>query len=329
VATYKVIQDIEADDKLIGPLSMKQFVFACVAAGFGFVAFIVASKVIIYAAIPFLLPVLVFGVLAAPLGGDQSTEIWLAAKIRFLIKPRKRIWDQSGIKQLVTITAPKKIEQILTKNFSQQEVKSRLRALAETIDTRGWATKNVNLNLYGTPAYSVANSDRLIDMASLPQAVSDANVSAADDIMDYQNNPVAQHFNQIVNEASQAQRNQAFTLVSQASSHATKPQVISDSAQLASPINYQISQADTDALLTHANQEKKQEELEKPHHKQIKTPQQIADDKSKNNNAQANAPLKNPAIIELAKTDDLSVESIAHLASRKPKPNDEVVIRLR
>lgn len=109
MATYKVIQDIEADDKLFGPFSLKQFIFAGTAAGFAFLAFVVASKTVIYAAIPFLPFILVPAVLAAPLGRDQPTEVWLAAQIRFFLKPRKRIWDQSGLKELVTITVPKNL----------------------------------------------------------------------------------------------------------------------------------------------------------------------------------------------------------------------------
>ena len=39
MAVYKVIQDIEAEDKLLGPLTLKQFIFGAVAVGFAFVAF--------------------------------------------------------------------------------------------------------------------------------------------------------------------------------------------------------------------------------------------------------------------------------------------------
>ena len=92
MATYKVIQDIEADDKLFGPLSLKQFIFAGIAAGIAFLAFVVASKTTPYAAIPFVPFILVPAILAAPLGGNQSTEVWLAAQIRFFLKPRTRIW---------------------------------------------------------------------------------------------------------------------------------------------------------------------------------------------------------------------------------------------
>ena len=80
MATYKVIQDIEADDKLFGPLSLKQFIFAGTALGISFLAFVVASNTVIYAAIPFIPFILVPAILAAPLGRDQPTEIWLAAQ---------------------------------------------------------------------------------------------------------------------------------------------------------------------------------------------------------------------------------------------------------
>ncbi|MGH7158305.1 MAG: PrgI family mobile element protein [Candidatus Saccharimonadales bacterium] len=32
MATYKVIQDIEAEDKILGPLTLRQFIYAGVAA---------------------------------------------------------------------------------------------------------------------------------------------------------------------------------------------------------------------------------------------------------------------------------------------------------
>src|SRR5947209_164958 len=109
MATYKVIQDIEAEDKLVGPLSFRQFVYAGIAAICFYLSFLVITKHAAYIAIVFV-PIGAFsGFFAFPWGRDQPTEIWALAKIRFLLKPRRRIWDQSGIKELVTITAPKKI----------------------------------------------------------------------------------------------------------------------------------------------------------------------------------------------------------------------------
>ena len=79
MATYKVIQDIEAEDKLLGPLTLKQFVYAIIVVVCGFVAFKLAT-IGWYLALPFIPPMLFFGVMAAPLGRDQPTEVWLIAK---------------------------------------------------------------------------------------------------------------------------------------------------------------------------------------------------------------------------------------------------------
>src|SRR5688572_2237225 len=109
MATYKVIQDIEAEDKLLGPFSLRQFIYLLIVAVTMFLGYKLASATI-FLVIPLLPIVIFFALLAAPFGRDQSSEVWLLAKIRFIIKPRKRIWNQDGIQQLVTITAPKKIE---------------------------------------------------------------------------------------------------------------------------------------------------------------------------------------------------------------------------
>lgn len=169
MATYKVIQDIEADDKLLGPLTLRQFIYASIVAASLFIMFKLAM-VNWLLVLPFLPHTVLLAVLAAPIGKDQSPEVWLLARIRFLLKPQKRIWDQSGLKQLVTITAPKKIEHQLTNGLSQLEVRSRLEALANTIDSRGWAVKNVNVNLFAQPSYVLdqVGSDRLIDPTTIP-----------------------------------------------------------------------------------------------------------------------------------------------------------------
>ena len=171
MATYKVLQDIEAEDKLFGPFTLKQFIFGGITVVLGFIGFrIVIAGAPMFITIPILLVMLpfflLFGFLAAPIGRDQSTETWLLARLRFLFKPRTRIWNQDGIKELVTITVPKKIERVYTKDFTQDEVRSRLKALANTVDSRGWAVKNVNANLFNQPDYvqvSAGESDRLVD----------------------------------------------------------------------------------------------------------------------------------------------------------------------
>jgi hypothetical protein len=210
MATYKVIQDIEAEDKLLGPLTLRQFIYAAIVAVSGFIAFRLLF-VAWWLAMPLLPVMILFGVLAAPFGHDQPSEVWLLAKIRFFLKPRRRIWDQSGVKELVTITAPKRIERNLTNNLSQDEVRSRLQALANTIDSRGWAVKNVDINMLSQPAYVHQDSDRLIDASNIPQQASVIDVTAVDDMLDERNNPTAQHLDKMIHASAQNRREQLIT----------------------------------------------------------------------------------------------------------------------
>ena len=210
MGTYKVIQDIEAEDKLLGPLTFRQFVFALIGLFLLYICFVLYTKHIGILLIVFLPPAAFFIFFALPFGKDQPTEVWALAKLRFIFKPRKRIWDQSGVKELVTINVPKKIEHIYTDGLSQGEVRSRLQTLASTIDSRGWAVKNVNVNMYNQAggAVTAGSSDRLLDGYSMAQPVSDIEVHASDDILDEYNNPVAQQFEKMITASTIAHRKQ-------------------------------------------------------------------------------------------------------------------------
>lgn len=204
MAQYKVLQDIEAEDKLLGPLSLRQFIYAAITIALGFIVFKLVVSPAWFLSFIFLPPMLFFGLLAAPLGGQQSSEIWLLAKIRFFLMPRKRVWDQTGLKDLVTITVPKKIEKQLTKGYSKDEVKSRLRSLSATLDTRGWAIKNSG-NMTGyTFSGQDTSGDRLFDISeqSQPSIITEPTA----DIFDPSENPRAQNMDQLINASAQKHR---------------------------------------------------------------------------------------------------------------------------
>lgn len=232
MATYKVLQDIEAEDKFVGPLTLKQFIFISIAAINGYLSFVAIAKRTTWMLAIFVPIMAVMLALGFPWGRDQPTEIWLAAKLRFYFKPRKRIWDQSGIQELVTITAPKTPEKIYTNGLNPNEVRSRLHALADTLDSRGWAIKNVNVNLYDqryVPAMA-APSDRLLDMSAFPQEVSNVDVMASDDIMDEQNNPVAHQFDTLIKASGKSHRQQLLDKMKQMGSGKDSGQAQSSAA---------------------------------------------------------------------------------------------------
>lgn len=182
MATYKVLQDIEADDKLLWNLSFRQFIYALIAVVMGYVTYLFVANNVWYFSVITIPFVLFFAFLAYPFGRDQPTEVWALAKLRFLFVPRKRIWAQDGTKDLVTITVPKKVEIDRTNGLSQNEVKSRLQALANTIDSRGWAVKNVSSDFAGN-----SSSDRLVDVSALPTVQKIDDVHDFEDILDESN----------------------------------------------------------------------------------------------------------------------------------------------
>src|SRR5437868_2196661 len=104
------MQDIEAEDKLVGNLTFRQFIYALIAALFIYINFLCIANGAAFLVVSFGPPALFLGFFAFPLGRDQPTEVSALAKIRFYFKPRRRIWDQSGEKKLVTVTAPKRAE---------------------------------------------------------------------------------------------------------------------------------------------------------------------------------------------------------------------------
>jgi hypothetical protein len=365
MATYKVLQDVEAEDKLVGPLTLRQFIYACIAAICLYLSFISFTKHVTFLLAIFLPIASVFAFFAFPWGKDQPTEIWALAKIRFLIKPRRRIWDQSGIKELVTVTVPKTIEHHLTNGLNQEEVVSRLQALAHTIDSRGWAIKNVNVNLAtAASGPQIEASDRLVAASSLPQEVVSIDVRPSDDILDEFANPIAQQFQTMITASSTAHRNQLIAQMQQPSiapqqaqpamppdnywfmntSNAATPSNPSQPmpAPVAAtpqiqpqPVIAATPTPEEEALVAKFKQQNESQSLAYGHLKTLKTPEQLAEEAriqaAQNAAKPPVTPTSQAAIMNLASNDDLDVATIARQANKAADEsnNGEVVISLR
>ncbi|RKV95361.1 MAG: PrgI family protein [Candidatus Saccharimonas sp.] len=143
MSVYKVPQDVEAEDKLLGPFSFRQFIFLIIAVVSLGAAYILARILLPLGLIP--VPIaLFFGALALPLRKDQPMEVYLAAVISFMLKPKKRLWQPDGIEYLVEVTAPKTEETTRRNSYNQEEVQRRLSYLANLVDSRGWSIRGVN-----------------------------------------------------------------------------------------------------------------------------------------------------------------------------------------
>ncbi|MGE5309939.1 MAG: PrgI family mobile element protein [Sphaerimonospora mesophila] len=142
MAEHKVPQDVEAEDKLLGPFSFRQFLYLLVALAAGALTYFLGTLILPLALLP--LPVaILFLVIALPLRKDQPMETYLAAMIHFYFSPNRRIWDADGQEALIEITNPRIDDGPQIKEIGGAEAAQRLSFLAEVSDTQGWSTRGV------------------------------------------------------------------------------------------------------------------------------------------------------------------------------------------
>lgn len=319
MAVYKVPQDVEAEDKLIGPLSFRQFIYLMIAAGSIFVGFFLfqASPFLIIIPLPI---VLLFGALALPLRKDQPMETYLLAIVRFILKPKKRTWNPDGAITYVEITAPKVVERHLTKDLSEETAEERLDYLARIMDSRGWAAKGVS------------------KAEALVPSVADEAASATD-IMDEQAD-LAKSFDDMLAKKNEEHRQAALQQMQQAQTQAKTQQQPATATPLADNPYADVLQkqfpADDNVVAPHFNPYPTiHQKVIQPADAKRQAPQAQAqtppkDDKKTDNKAASTmTPAVSPDIMRLANNNDLSISAIAREAHRLQEGDEgEVVITL-
>ena len=140
MATYKVPQDVEAEDRLLGPFTFRQFIYLLIAAIAGALAAALFQIFPLLAILP--LPVIIFFlILALPLKKDQPMETYLAAIVSFYMRPNKRFWRPGQGETTIQITAPKIVEKSRTRDISEEEASHRLSFLSNLVDSEGYAIR--------------------------------------------------------------------------------------------------------------------------------------------------------------------------------------------
>ena len=341
MATYKVIQDIEAEDKFLGPLTLKQFIFGAGAIFFGYLGFFAVTKGAAFLLAIFLPPAFLGAFLAIPWSSEQSTEVWVVAKLRFLVKPKARIWDQSGQEDLVTITVPKKIERQLTNGLDQEEVHSRLKALAETIDTRGWAVKNAGLGGYSTQV-----SDRLINPVALPQEVQEDEQYDAFD----ENTAVSENLERMIDVSTEMRRQQSLEKMERIRRGEPLESIQQPEIHLTPPSESYAEGLDEQLLSRQLRSKRDAQDMASSHMQRFRTlptpgtqtsiadpgavsatilpAQPLVDDPAQQAQPRSTA-MPESAILNLAQNNDLNVATIARQVKKAEEGDGEVVISLR
>lgn len=206
MAVYKVPQDVEADDKLIGPFSFRQFIYLIVVCISAAGAWGLSQIFLALAIIPMPI-ILFFAALALPLRKDQPMEAYLSAVVSFyFLKSRKRFWQPDGIDSFVTIIPPKDADKILTKDLSEDEATRRLAYLSDLVDTHGWAIRGAG----SVPDNSISR-DLYYESQQAP------------DMMD-NTTPAAQALTQQLTDDADQQRQEAIAGMQAAARQASTPQ---------------------------------------------------------------------------------------------------------
>lgn len=319
MATYKVIQDIEAEDKFLGPLTLKQFIFFAAGSFFAYLNVFAVTKGGYLALAIFVPPMLLGFFLAIPWSKDQPTEVWVLAKLRFRIKPKKRIWNQSGMEELVTITVPKKIEKVLTNNLSQVEVKSRLKALAETIDSHGWATKHTS-------------EDRLVDQDVLPKEIPVVDLVNIPDAYD-EGAAVSTNFDHMIEQSSNVRLEQNLEKMDRIRhgeplENITQPEVHFTPPPVSQPMPAAPATDNEKELSNELRIKRTEGDIATGHMRGLAPVSSYATtSRTENNKAQAPSSTPGtPAIMNLSRNDDLSVATIARQAQKTSNREGEVMI---
>lgn len=150
MAAYKVLQDIEAEDKLLGPMTARQLLYAGVASAFLFVGYLVSGKTSWWAMAVAAVPALPFIYLAAPLGRDQPNDVWLFARLNYYFRPRKRVWQKDGASQRIVVKAQAEKVEVIQNQDSEEVIDSRLKRLANTLDSQTGQIEMPNNQLFGS-----------------------------------------------------------------------------------------------------------------------------------------------------------------------------------
>lgn len=212
MATYKVLQDVEAEDKILGPFTIRQFIYIIIIFLCLWLSLVFTRSTITLIFLPLsMFPALFlsFLVFLGVKNPSQPAENYLAALVRFYFKQRRRIWDQEGILDNVIITAPKISHLNYSDGLSRTQVRGKLSQLAGVMDSRGWAAKNTVFQ--GTViSPQTSDDDRLISIGQIPQVFEPTDIHAQDDIMDEAASPVAQAFGQMIQEKQTVHKQQAI-----------------------------------------------------------------------------------------------------------------------
>jgi hypothetical protein len=210
---YKVPQNVEAEDKIIGPLTFRQFVYALMGFGWAAVCFAIFRSlpaVMIIIGFP---PTMLFMLLAFYTRDGQNFEQLLIAMVGFFAASRKRLWVKEDVLETFHVTPTAKKAEVTQRDPAV--VISELEKLSTLIDSRGWnKPPQPEANLV-QPA--MAQEDRMVAPPPAPHAPDEPST----DMLDLQKSPLAQNLAELLRQAAEDVREEAMQQMAAKPGHKT------------------------------------------------------------------------------------------------------------
>jgi hypothetical protein len=199
---YKVPQNVEAEDKILGPLTFKEFIYFMIGFGWAAITFAIFRKTPVVFVLVGLPPTFFFLLLAFFHRDGQSFEQILVALLQFFAASRHRVWRKNDEIETFHVEAAAPKQERTQRN--PREVLSELEKLSRLIDSRGWNHPPEEGNTMQLP--SIDHADRIVPTPPPATVPGDAPT----DILDLQKSPQARNLAELLQVAATDVRSDAL-----------------------------------------------------------------------------------------------------------------------
>lgn len=157
---FKVPQNIDLEDKIIGPLTLIQFVYLMIGGAVFYIMFKAGNTtLLVFVGIPAAL-LAVF--LAFVKINDQPFSRFVVSLLSYMARPKQRVWHKQleleGTPEIKV--APKAIKKT-AKPVARAVEKSDLEKLSQIMDTKGWSGISTNASQKNTDSSQIKNTNKL------------------------------------------------------------------------------------------------------------------------------------------------------------------------
>ncbi len=220
---YKVPQNVEAEDKILGPFSMRQFIYVIIGVGYGFLMFAIFRKFIVGFVLLGVPPMLFMFLLGLGRRDDQSFEKYFIAVVSYYISPRVRLWEKEPLFEVFKIEVPPPKPEELRRD--PREVAGQLERLAAIVDTRGWAIKQSEIQ-EADEGMIVNMQDRIAGetLEVAPALSAPVEVTAADDILATTDSEANNNLTVLMENSAKSVREEALAMMRKRAA-ATRPKL--------------------------------------------------------------------------------------------------------